>query len=419
MRAAVVGLGKLGLCQALLLREGGLDVMGIDTSPDHLARIRRGEAPHQEPHLAEMLATHGPTIDWRSEVSDAAECDVVFIVVPTPSLPSGAFDISIVESVIRDIAQAVRRGHSIVLCVVSTVNPGDGVGVLTEALSASDPEAQVGLVESPEFIALGDVFAGMRRPDLILIGETERWAGDRVLTALRMIRPGVPDDLAPGAQYFGKSPQVHRLSLTDAEIAKLGLNVGLTVKLAYASTVSALVAAHGGNPRQVADAIGADHRIGRAFLSPGPPPAGPCLPRDGVAFQRAEAAVGLDAWIVDATQNESYDQRYRIVRRITSRTERGANVTLLGMTYKPGTEVTDGAIGPWLRTELSDQGFRVISVIDPDDDPQEAITGLAHTVVICTDDPAWRDLDYSGKVCIDLWGLPIHTDGVAEYVGPS
>lgn len=416
MRAAVVGLGKLGLCQALLLREGGLDVMGIDTSPDHLARIRRGEAPHQEPHLAEMLATHGPTIDWRSEVSDAAECDVVFIVVPTPSLPSGAFDISIVESVIRDIAQAVRRGHSIVLCVVSTVNPGDGVGVLTEALSASDPEAQVGLVESPEFIALGDVFAGMRRPDLILIGETERWAGDRVVTALRMIRPGVPDDLAPGARYFGKAPQVHRLSPTDAEIAKLGLNVGLTVKLAYASTVSSLVAALGGNPRRVADAIGADHRIGRAFLSPGPPPAGPCLPRDGLAFRHASESVGLPATLVTSTRAVAIEQRYRILERITSHTDAGAVVALLGMTYKPGTAVRDGAIGPWLASELT-PWHTVTWVMDADDDPQEAIYASS-TVVLCTDDPSWVDLDYSGKVVVDLWGCAVHTDGVI-YVGPS
>lgn len=415
MRVAVVGLGKLGLCQALLLREAGLDVMGIDTSPDHLGQIKQGEPPHHEPHLAEMLAIHGPTIDWRSEVSDAAECDVVFIVVPTPSLPSGAFDISIVESVIREVDQAVRRGHSIVLCVVSTVNPGDGAGVLAEALSPPDPETQVALVESPEFIALGDVFAGMRRPDLILIGETDRWAGDRVLTALRLIRPGQPEGWIEGQQPRGHSPQVHRLSLTDAEIAKLGLNVGLTVKLAYASTVSALVAAHGGNPRQVADAIGADHRIGRAFLSPGPPPAGPCLPRDGLAFTFAAASVGLNAWMVEATRAEAVAQRGRILRRITERTPRDEAVLLLGMTYKPGTEVADGAIGLWLADRLQDRYG--VTWSDPSPFVQELVDET-YTVVLCTDDPAWRSLDYTGKVVVDLWGVPIHTDGVT-YVGPS
>jgi UDPglucose 6-dehydrogenase len=412
---AVVGCGKLGLPLALLLAESGQKVMGVDANPDLLDSLKRGVPQHHEPHLAEMLAEWGPSIDWRSDVADAAVAELVFVVVPTPSLPSGAFDVSLVTSVISTAAHAVPRGHSTALCVVSTVNPGDTEGVLTQALTDAAPIGDVELVYSPEFIALGDVFAGMRRPDLILIGETDRWTGDRVVTALRMIRPGLPDDLAPGARYFGKAPQVHRLSPTDAEIAKLGLNVGLTVKLAYASTISALVAAFGGNPRQVADAIGADHRIGRAFLSPGPPPAGPCLPRDGLAFTHAATSVGLNAWMVEATRAEAVAQRNRILRRITDRTPRDEAVLLLGMTYKPGTEVADGAIGPWLADRLQDRYG--VSWSDPSPFVQELVDE-AYTVVPCTDDPAWRSLNYTGKVVIDLWGCAVHTDGVT-YVGPS
>ena len=412
---AVVGCGKLGLPLALLLAESGQKVMGVDTNPDLLDSLKRGVPQHHEPHLAEMLAEWGPSIDWRSDVTDAAEAELVFVVVPTPSLPSGAFDVSLVASVVSTVAHAVPRGHSTALCVVSTVNPGDTEGVLTQALTDAAPIGDVELVYAPEFIALGDVFAGMRRPDLILIGETERWTGDRVVTALRMIRPGLPDDLAPGARYFGKAPQVHRLSPTDAEIAKLGLNVGLTVKLAYASTISAMVAAYGGNPRQVADAIGADHRIGRAFLSPGPPPAGPCLPRDGLAFTHAATSVGLNAWMVEATRAEAVAQRNRILRRIADRTPVDESVLLLGMTYKPGTEVADGAIGPWLADRLQDRYG--VTCADPSGHVQTAVDD-AYTVVLCTDDPAWRSLDYAGKVVVDLWGCAVHTDGVT-YVGPS
>lgn len=415
MTVAVVGCGRLGLPLALLLAESGQDVMGVDTNQDLLDSLKRGVPQHHEPHLAEMLAEHGPSIDWRSNAPDAAVAELVFIVVPTPSLPSGAFDVSLVGSVVSTIAHAVPRGHSTALCVVSTVNPGDTEGVLTQALTDAAPIGDVDLVYSPEFIALGDVFAGMRRPDLILIGETDRWAGDRVLTALRLIRPGQPEGWIEGQQPRGHSPQVHRLSLTDAEIAKLGLNVGLTVKLAYASTVSALVAAHGGNPRQVADAIGTDHRIGRAFLSPGPPPAGPCLPRDGLAFTFAAASVGLNAWMVEATRAEAVAQRGRILRRITERTPRDEAVLLLGMTYKPGTEVADGAIGLWLADRLQDRYG--VTWSDPSPFVQELVDET-YTVVLCTDDPAWRSLDYTGKVVVDLWGVPIHTDGVT-YVGPS
>lgn len=416
MTIAVIGLGKLGLPLALLLAESGQDVMGVDVNPGHLAKLQRGDVPHAEPGLAEMLAQHGPSIDWRSDPADAAAAEVAFIVVPTPSLPSGAFDVSLVESVVQSVGRASTTGHRTALVVTSTVNPGDCEGKLAQALTEAAPAGDVSLVYSPEFIALGDVFAGMRRPDLILIGEAERWAGDRALTVLRLIRPGHPEGWIEGQKHRGHSPAVHRLSLTDAEIAKLGLNVGLTVKLAYASTVSALVAAHGGNPRQVADAIGADHRIGRAFLSPGPPPAGPCLPRDGVAFMRSAEAVGVWAPMVTATKNEAMAQRDRILGRIVSRTAKDASVLLLGMTYKPGTEVADWAIGPWLADRLQD-GYAV-TCAEPSAHVQAAVED-ADTVVLCTDDPAWRSLDYTGKVVVDLWGIALPTDGMAEYVGPS
>lgn len=416
MRVAVIGLGKLGGPLCLLLREAGLDVMGIDVNPDTLDSLKRGQPTHHEPHLAEMLATHGPKVEWRSDLADAAETDVAFVVVPTNSLPSGAFDVSIVCAVVTAVAQAVPKGHSLALCVVSTVNPGDSEGVIGEALRTAAPEGDVSLVVSPEFVALGSVFADMRRPDLILIGETERWAGDRVLTALRMIHPGHPDDLAPGAAYRGSAPAVHRLSLTDAEIAKLSLNVGLVVKIAYANTVGALVAAHGGNSRQVADAIGADHRIGRAFLSPGPPPAGPCLPRDGVAFCVAAEAVGYEPALLYGARDEATDKRWRIAERIP---DDARVVALLGMTYKPGTEVADGAIGPWLVNVLT--AATVIThdpLVDSDEMDAQTAINYADTVVLCTDDPAWRDLSYVGKTVVDLWGVPIRTEGVT-YVGPS
>ena len=49
----------------------------------------------------------------------------------------------------------------------------------------------------------------------------------------------------------------------------------------------------------------------------------------------------------------------------------------------------------------------------------QALVDEAHTVVLCTDDPAWARLDYRGCTVVDLWGSSIHIDGVAEYVGPS
>ena len=49
-----------------------------------------------------------------------------------------------------------------------------------------------GLCYNPEFIALGDVIEGLRNPDLVLVGESDKAAGD----ALAKIHAKICDNLS-------------------------------------------------------------------------------------------------------------------------------------------------------------------------------------------------------------------------------
>lgn len=412
MRVGVIGLGKLGLPFTLLLAEAGFDVLGIDTDPEHLARLRRGEVPHHEAGLAQMLDDHGVKVDWRSDPGDAAECDVAFVVVPTPSLPSGAFDVSMVESAVASVGEACRNGVSHVLCVVSTTNPGDCGGriaqVLTTAagreLGGGPNDGGLGLAFSPEFIALGDVFAGMRRPDLLLIGESESWAGDRVSYVLRSIRSWGPGDLDAEEAAVPHVAAEHRLSLTEAEIAKLSVNAFITTKVAFANSLGELVKGYGCRQHPVAAAVGADSRIGTKYLRPGPPYGGPCFPRDQRAWQAAAAKVGVEVPLSVATHDYNADMVRRFTRVIRDLLPIPAQIAVLGLTYKPGTAVTTEAYGALLAEALWALGYDV-NTYDPlaestHDDIDGAIDG-AHLIIRATDDPA---IPGSYAVpCIDAW----------------
>jgi UDPglucose 6-dehydrogenase len=415
MNVAVVGCGRLGASLALLLAEAGLDVTGVDTNERLLDQLRAGEAPWHEAGLPEMLEGWADEIFWTSDPLHLAEAEVVFIVVPTPSLPSGAFDVSAVVGAVEQAVLWHRNGVSQAVCVVSTVNPGDCEGQIAQALTASDAD----LVYSPEFIALGDVFAGMRRPDLTLIGESERWAGDRVLTCLRAIKPWRPSDLPPGQAFRSGSPSIHRMSLTEAEIAKLSVNAYVTGKISFANSLGELCERYGARGETVARAIGADSRISPKYLRPGRAFGGPCFPRDNAALIHAGLMAGVDVPLAEAAVNVNQRQLDRFLDLILSLSDPWGRVCVLGMSYKPGTAVTDHSFGQALAWALEECDREVTSwdpLVATSWATLNGATLHADVVVLANDDPAFRG-PFPDTVIVDCMGLDgLDLTGCKQYV---
>ena len=58
-KLSVFGLGKLGACMAATFAERGFDVLGVDINAEAVRKINAGEAPVDEPLLAETVAKAG------------------------------------------------------------------------------------------------------------------------------------------------------------------------------------------------------------------------------------------------------------------------------------------------------------------------------------------------------------------------
>ena len=82
----------------------------------------------------------------------------------------------------------------------------------------------LGLCYSPEFIALGNVIRDMLEPDMVLIGESDRRAGD----VLERLYAGVCEN----------DPPFRRMSLVNAELTKIAVNTYVTMKISYANTLA-------------------------------------------------------------------------------------------------------------------------------------------------------------------------------------
>ena len=76
-------------------------------------------------------------VKHKTKIEDVIDTDIVFVCVPTPSAPNGDCDTSIVESVVRELADLKYDG---IVCIKSTVKPGT-----TEKLSKYYPSLNLSL----------------------------------------------------------------------------------------------------------------------------------------------------------------------------------------------------------------------------------------------------------------------------------
>ena len=213
------------------------------------------------------------TLETAVEHSDAG----IFI-VQTPSLADGSFSNEFLVDALTRFRNtvAMTRKPNYLYIVTSTTVPG----------SCDKFREIVGdnICYKPEFIRLEHVEKDLVNPSFVLIGEASEQAGDRVEQIYRAVAD-VP---------------VKRMTLLEAELTKITLNCALTMKISLANQLHLVAKKLGADSEKIMDAVGTDPRIGNAYLTPGWPYSGPCLPRDNRMFRFVAEQVGVDAWMSQA-----------------------------------------------------------------------------------------------------------------------
>ena len=415
---SVIGLGKLGAPMVACLADKGYRVIGVDVNAAAIESINQGKACVQEPGLDEMLHRNRDRIRATADYSDAiAHSDVTFIIVPTPSDASGKFSIKYVLSAIDQIGEVLRTKDQFHLIVItSTVMPGATGTEIRAALEAKSGKRcgeGFGLCYSPEFIALGSVIHDMLNPDFILVGESDPKSGEILATIYRNL--------------VDNNPPVSHMNLVNAELAKISVNTYVTTKISYANMLGEICERlPGADVDVVTAAIGQDSRIGKKYLRGATGYGGPCFPRDNVAFGVLAQSVGANAAIAEATDVINRKQAARIVSHLLPRLKPDSKVGILGLAYKPDTNVIEESQGIALAQELLSKGFSVIlydplaldnarQVLGTKPEYAASIQDCVHTadvIVIttpCKEFKALEPADFSSassaqlKVVLDCW----------------
>ena len=356
MNLSVIGLGNLGAPLAACLASKGFTVIGVDINDEYIAAINEGRAPVFEPGLDELIEASAERLSATKVHRDAVlGTDATFILVPTPSVEDGSFTKRFVVEAVREIGAALRDKDDYHLVVVtSTVMPGttqNEVIPLLEEVSGKRCGVDFGVCYNPEFIALGSVIRDMLNPDAVLIGQSDERAGD-VLEAIY-------------ERLCDNDPPVSRMNLVNAELTKLSVNTFVTTKITFANLVARLCERlPGGDVDVVTKALGLDSRIGRKYLTGAVGYGGPCFPRDNRALSWLIESVGMEATLARATDAANAEQIPLLTGIVLGAVPEGGVVGVLGLSYKPDTDVVECSQGVLLARELSQRGLDVIA-FDP------------------------------------------------------
>lgn len=410
----------------------GFTTIGVDLNQAYVDAMNEGRAPVFEPQLSEMIAEGRACLTATTDTRAAVEqTDTTFVIVPTPSMETGAFSLDYVLSVMELIGEALRGKDSYhLVALTSTVMPGATGGPVRETLEeASGKQAGVdfGLCYSPEFIALGSVIKDFMHPDFLLIGESDERSGAELA---EIYRRTVEND-----------PPVAHLNFVNAELAKISVNTFVTTKIAFANMIARICEKlPGADVDAVTSALGLDSRIGPKYLRGAISYGGPCFPRDNIALATLARSLGAPAFVAEATDAGNRDGIERLADIITERLPPEGTVAVLGLSYKPNTDVVEESPGVHLVRTLCDQGIEVVC-FDPASlqNAKAALDGTGAKFAISAEDAiraadvivlttAWQEFasippevfarDGARRIVIDCWRLlrPEQLSDTASYI---
>jgi UDPglucose 6-dehydrogenase len=396
MDIAMIGSGYVGLVSGACMADFGHEVTCIDSNPQIIAALKKGDIPIYEPGLEELVRQNAAAgrLSFSTEISGpVGRAAVVFIAVGTPSRRGdGHADLSYVQAAARLIAQSIR-GFTVVV-TKSTVPLGTGDEV-ERIIHEENPKADVAIVSNPEFLREGSAIADFKRPDRIIIGLSDERAKAIMTEVYRPL-------------YLNQAP-LQFTSRRGAELIKYAANAFLAMKITFINEIADLCEEGGGDVQEVARGIGLDNRIGSRFLHAGPGYGGSCLPKDTLALVKTAQDHGRQLRLVEATVAINDQRKRSMARKVIAAcggSVRGKTVAVLGLTFKPNTDDMRDAPSLSIIQALQDKGAsirafdpagmtaakRLLEKVTFADGPYDAATA-ADVLVIVTEWDAFRALD--------------------------
>jgi GDP-mannose 6-dehydrogenase len=328
MNVVVLGMGYVGCVTAAVLAREGHQVVGVDSNPTKVDLLQRGQSPVMEPGLAELVR-RGQLAGRLTATTDAGDAfrtaDVFILCVGTPSAKNGSLDPSHLEAVAAEVGAGIREHAGFPVIVLrSTALPDiieDRVVAALERAAGGKVGTRFGFAVNPEFLREGTSIRDFDEPQFTLLGTDE----PRSAAILERL-------------YSFLSAPVIVTDRRTAPLVKYASNAFHALKVAFANEIGTISKAAGVDGREVMRIFCLDEKLNtsKAYLRPGMPFGGSCLPKDVRALLHHARSADFPAPVLAATLESNRLQTERCTEEILGNGR--VRVGVFGMSFKAGTD---------------------------------------------------------------------------------
>lgn len=257
MKIAVVGLGYVGVANALLLAKHN-EVVALDIDIRKVQLLNKKNSPIDEPEIDNYLKTEKLNIRATTDKVDAYKnADYILIAVPTDyDENTNGFNLDVLELILME---AIKQTPRATIIIKSTIP----VGYTQKIRNKLNTE---NIIFCPEFLREGLSLYDSLHPSRIILSEKTKEA----FVFAKILQEAVLKNDTP----------ILFIDSTEAEAVKLFSNAYLAMRVAFFNELDTYSQDNDLSTQQIIDGVVCDPRIGNFYNNPSFGYGGYCLPKD-------------------------------------------------------------------------------------------------------------------------------------------